>query len=241
MTFPSDEFSPMRPLTEPSGSSEGEPADGIAKAPPPPTQRFLWGAAATLIVGYAALSHYSNSVPDAKGLGAALSLGPVLLIGAVLLWRSTRPAVALLGTGLVGVCVYHFWGSIERNYELADLVQQCGVYGLVALSFARTLFSGRVPMCTQLANTMHGELTPLEIAYTRRATVAWAVFYLFVTAAILIVFLAAPLRVWSLFVNFGTIVLIVSMGIADHAIRRRLLPRHPGGGLLAIIRRSLIG
>jgi uncharacterized membrane protein len=60
-------------------------------------------------------------------------------------------------------------------------------------------------------------------------------------AAILVLFFAASIRVWSLFVNFGTFALMVVMGFADHAIRRRVLPRHPGGGILAIIRRSLIG
>jgi hypothetical protein len=47
--------------------------------------------------------------------------------------------------------------------------------------------------------------------------------------------------VWSLFVNFGTLGLIVLMGIIDHAIRRRILPRREDGGLLALLRRSLIG
>jgi len=198
-------------------------------------------AIAALVIGYAALSHYSASSPNAKGLAAALSVAPVILIGVILAWRWTQPLTALLIAAAVGACLYRYWPVIEKNYEWADLAQQCGVYGLVALSFARSLFGDRVPICTQLANQIHGALTPAEIAYTRRATAAWVVFYVLMTLAIFILFFAVSLRAWSFFVNFATFGLMMLMGLADHAIRRRVLPRHPRGGILAVIRRSLIG
>ena len=194
-----------------------------------------------LIIGYAVLSHYSASSPDKKGLGAALSIGPVLLIGLSLAWRWTRPLTAVLISGSLCAFLYGYWPAIERNYEWADLAQQCGAYSLVALTFARSLFAGRVPICTQLAGKLHGALTPAEIAYTRNATVAWVVFYVLMTMAILILFFAASLQFWSLFVNFAAFGLIMLMGIADHVLRLRVLPRRPGGGILAIIQRSLTG
>jgi uncharacterized membrane protein len=61
------------------------------------------------------------------------------------------------------------------------------------------------------------------------------------TAVILILFFASTQRVWSLFVNFATFGLIVVMGLGDHALRRRILPRHADGGILGVLRRSLIG
>jgi uncharacterized membrane protein len=202
--------------------------------------RFQLGVIAALIIGYAALSQYSVSA-DAKGLGAALSLAPVLLIGVILAWRWTQPRTALLIAALCSAVLYRYWPFIERNYEWADLVQQCGMYGLVALGFARSLFAGQIPVCTQLADKMYGALTPVEIAYTRRATVAWAMFYALLSVAILMLFFVVSLPAWSLFVNFATFALMLVMGLADHAIRRRLLPRHPSGGILGIFRRSLIG
>jgi uncharacterized membrane protein len=54
-------------------------------------------------------------------------------------------------------------------------------------------------------------------------------------------FFEAPLRIWSLFVNFATFGLIIIMGVADHAIRRRVIPRASDGGLLGIIRRAIVG
>jgi len=229
----------MAPHETPSGQTSAPPSDGAPASPRP--QRFALAAVALLVVGYAALSQYSASSSSTKGLGAALSVAPVALIGLILVWRWTRLLTALLSAAALCALLYRYWPAIERNYEWADLVQQCGVYGLVAVSFALSLLAGRVLLCTQLAEKMYGALTPAEIAYTRSATAAWALFYALLTLAILVLFFAASLKVWSLFVNFATFGLMLLMGIADHAIRRRALPRHPRSGILALMKRSLIG
>jgi uncharacterized membrane protein len=229
-------------LQPPAPSPDGVlPNNPVPAANPGWAQRIQMVALLALIIGYAVLSHYSASSPDKKALGAALSIGPVLLIGAVLAWRWTRPLTALLISGSLCAFLYGYWPVVERNYEWADLAQQCGAYSLVALTFARSLFAGRVPVCTQLAGKLHAALTPAEIRYTRHATVAWVVFYMLMTLAIFILFFVAPLRVWSLFVNFAAFGLITLMGVADHLVRRRVLPRRPGDGMLAVIRRSLTG
>jgi len=194
----------------------------------------------TLIGGYAALSHYSNSVPNARGLATGLSIGPWLLVGCVLLWRWSHPALAAPLLAITGVLLFHFWPLLTRYYEWSDVVQQCAAYGLVALSFARSLFGGRVPLCTRMTDQLHGPLTPAETAYTRRATVAWTIFYALLAAAILILFFIAPLHIWSLFVNFLSFVIIAVMFVADHAIRRRVLP-HRHGGILAALLQSITG
>ena len=202
---------------------------------------FKFAVVAALVIGYAVLSHYGNSSPDAKWLGAALSLAPVLLIGALLAWRWAPPLVAASITALGAVLVFHFWSAFERNYEWADLVQQCAVYALIAGSFGRSLCAGRIPLCTQLAAKLHGPLTPQEVTYTRHATTAWTVFYALTAALILALFFLASLRVWSLFVNFAIFGLIALMCLVDHAIRRKVLPPRPGLGILAALRQSLIG
>ncbi len=210
--------------------------------PAPQTKSTVWQLAVvlTLIVGYAALSHYSNSVPDAKGLATALSIGPILLIGGVLLWRWSRPVVAAPLLAIVGIVLFHCWPLLTRYYEWSDVIQQCAAYAVVSLSFARSLFGGRVPICTQMSDKLHGPLTPVEIAYTRKATVAWTVFYALLAAVILILFFTASLRIWSVFVNFVSFGIIGLMFIADHAVRRRVLPHRPGG-ILAALRQSLTG
>jgi uncharacterized membrane protein len=218
-------------------SAPDEAADG---GPSSRRARLQLGAVFALIIGYAALSQYSAST-HASGFGAALSLAPILLIALVLLWRWSNPLIAVLGAILLCAVLYRYWPLIEKNYTWADLAQQCGIYGLISLSFARSLFGGRTPMCTVMAEKLHGTLTAREVAYTRRATAAWAVFYLLLTAAILTLFFLVSPVAWSAFVNFATFGLIIAAGIVDLAVRHYTLPRRPSGGILAIIRRSLIG
>ncbi len=194
-----------------------------------------------LVAGYALLSHYSNSVPEAKGLAVALCIGPIGLIALALLWRWGGAWAALGAAWVSGALIYRYLPALEKNYEWLDLAQQCGVYGLLAASFARSLLPGQTPLCTQLAAKMHGALAPVEIRYTRRATLAWMIFYLALVGAIIALFLEAPLRVWSFFVNFIAFGLILAMGIADYGLRRLVLPPRPSGGFLGILQRALIG
>jgi uncharacterized membrane protein len=196
---------------------------------------------AVILIGYAALSHYSNSRPDAKALAVGLSIGPILLIGLALLLRWTTVPITLGVACMVGAVVYYCLPALEKNYEWLDLVQQAGVYGLVMVSFARSLWPGKTPLCTQLAIQMHGTLDASEIAYTRRATAAWAVFYLALTITIVVLFFVAPLKVWSMFVNFATFGLIVAMALGDHLLRRAVLPPRPSRGLIDVLQRALLG
>jgi uncharacterized membrane protein len=201
--------------------------------PPGPTRLQLIGVAA-FIVAYAVLSQYSNEAPNARALGAALSLIPLLLIAAIVVWRWRQPLIGALVAVSAATLLYLFWPVFwpvfQKHYEWADLTQQVGAYGLVAVSFGRSLYGGRVPVCTQIANSLRGGLDPAEIAYTRRATLAWAVFYAALTASILALYFAVSLRVWSLFVNFAAFGLIAVMALVDHAIRRHVLSQRSDPG-----------
>jgi uncharacterized membrane protein len=203
-----------------------------------PTRQLV---AVVAVIGlYALISHYAYSHPEAKGLGAGLSVGPVVLIGVALAWSWTPRYVAIaLSAALVGLTAWA-WPFLETHYQWSDLVQQAGAYALVALSFARSLRPGRVPTCTQLAVQLHGPLAPAETTYTRRATWAWAIFYGLLSLSIIVVFLTASTHQWSLFVNFGTFGLIALLFLADHALRYRVLPRRPGN-LRGTILQALTG
>jgi uncharacterized membrane protein len=207
------------------------------------TRRLRWIAVAGALLGYAALSQYSASPanPHAHSIGAALAIAPVLLGAVVLLWLWTWRLTALILSALASAFLYRTWPVVERNFEWLDLAEQCGIYALVAAIFVRSLFANRVPACTQLANQMYGVLTAAEITYTRRATTAWAAFYVLLTLAILGLFFTLSRTNWYLFVNFGTWGLMLIAGVADHIIRRRVLPRREQGGMLSVIRRSFIG
>ena len=198
-------------------------------------------ALAVVLLGYAALSYYSDSVPNNVNLAAGLAVGPVILVGLTVAWRLANPLLTALIAALAGIALYRYWALIRNGYQWGNLVQQAGAYGLVAWGFARTLSDGMVPLCTQLADRLHGPLTPQEIAYTRKATVAWALFYVCLTVAIIVLFFSGAPRVWSFFVNFATFGLIGLMFAAEHTIRRKVLPPGRRGSTLTALRQFLIG
>jgi uncharacterized membrane protein len=199
-------------------------------------RRLQLAAVIVLIVAYSALSHYSNSDPQVRDLGAALALIPILSVGFVLIWRWMGALPAALTGIAAALLVRHFWPLLTQNFSIVYLIQQCGFYAIMAWSFGRSLFKGRVPLCTQLADRIHGPLTAQELRYTRSVTVAWVVFFLLNLIFNFLLFQFAPLRIWSLFVNFCSLPLILLMFVAEYAVRRRVLPQVQRNGLIATLR-----
>jgi uncharacterized membrane protein len=199
-------------------------------------RRLQLAAVVVFFIAYSVLSHYSNSHPEAQNLGAVLSLAPMLTIGLVLIWRWSGALLALLALAAAAWLLREFWPLVTENFPLVYLIQECGFYAIMAWSFGRSLFKGRVPLCTQLADKVHGPLAALELRYTRKVTVAWAIFFLTNIALMLLLFEFAPLRIWSLFVNFLSLPLIVLMFAIEFAVRRRVLPQGKRSSLIATLR-----
>jgi len=196
---------------------------------------------AAFVGGFALLSQYSYNSPEAQGLGAGLSVGPIALVGIVLAWRWTPRLIAALLTLGIGILLVLYWPFLKTHYEWSDLIQQVGAYAMVATGFGRSLWPGRTPLCTQLATQIHGPQSPVELRYTRYATWVWFAFYTLLALAILVLYFHAAPRTWSLFTNFGSFGLIAAVFLADHGLRRLILPRRPGGGMFAALLQSVTG
>ena len=145
-------------------------------------------------------------------------------------------SIGLLGAAATAFLLRTCWPLLAQNFSVVYLLQQAGFYSIMAFTFGRSLRAGSIPLCTQLADKVHGPLTALELRYTRQVTVAWTVFFLLDVAANFLLFEFAPLRVWSLFVNFCSLPLILLMFAAEYAVRRRVLPQIQGSGLIATLR-----
>jgi uncharacterized membrane protein len=155
----------------------------------------------------------------------------------VVIWRNTHPAFSLLLVAGLGGALFEFWPLLKQHYSLFFLIQESTVYGFLGLSFGRSLLPGRVALCTQLADKVHGPLSPREIWYTRRVTVAWAILFFVVTGISLILFTFAPLRVWSAYINFCVMPSGIGMFLVETlVVRRRVLPQVKGSGLIDTVR-----
>jgi uncharacterized membrane protein len=198
-------------------------------------RRLQYAAACAAIAVYSGLSHYSNYVAGGRDLGTALALAPITVVATILAWRNAPPAVAALLCAALAGLIVGLWPVLRQNYPLINLVQDSSVYGLLGSTFGRSLLPGRVALCTQLADKEHGPLSVPEVRYTRQVTAAWTLFFFVITAASILLFVSAPLRIWSLFINFCVLPLVGAMFIAEYQLRRRVLPGKRTG-LLATLR-----
>lgn len=199
-------------------------------------RRLQLAAVVVAIIAYSGLSHYSNSHAPARDLATGLALAPMLALGAVLAWRSLGAVLAVMSAILTAFLLFEFWPALTRNFSVLYFVQQFGFYVLMALSFGTTLIAPRVPMCTMMADKIHGPLTPQELRYTRQVTVAWTIFFVLNMLATWLLFQFAPLKVWSIFVNFASLPLLALMFLGEYLVRRQILPQVQGGGIIATLR-----
>jgi uncharacterized membrane protein len=199
-------------------------------------RRLQLAAVVLFFIAYSVLSHYSNLNPQALDLRTLLALAPMLTLGLVLLWRWSGALIALLAAAATAYVLRAFWPPLTQNFSIVYLVQQAGFYSIMAFSFGRSLLNDRVPLCTRLADRIHGPLSPLELRYTRSVTVAWVIFFLLNLAATFLLYRFASLRIWSLFVNFCSLPLILLMFVAEYLVRRRVLPQVQRNGLIATLR-----
>ena len=202
----------------------------------PWSRRLQIVAVGLLVIAYAGLSHFSNSNPEARDLATLLALAPMLVLGWLMVWRWYGLAAAVALGAAVAFFLHHFWNFLIEEFSIVYLIQQAGFYVLMAWTFGRTLFGGRVPLCTEFADKIHGPLTELELRYTRSVTWAWVLFFLGNFAVTWVLFLFATLRTWSFFVNFLSLPLVLLMFAVEFAVRRRVLPQVQRNGLLATLR-----
>jgi uncharacterized membrane protein len=194
---------------------------------------------AALAVAYATLAHFSNSNPGASALGVVLAVGPVVALALALIWRSGYRLATILFGALAGLAVYRYWPTLAQHFPWLYLLQQAGAYGLLGLTFGRSLVVDREPLCTRWARLVHGPLTPAAARYTRSVTAAWTLFFGLMAGTLIAVFLVAPLPVWSAIANFCGFPLVVTMFVGEYLVRGRALPDMQHASILAGVRTFL--
>jgi uncharacterized membrane protein len=192
-------------------------------------------AVGVLLVAYTCLSHYSNT-RGAHRLGAVLALTPPVAFLVTVLRHTVPASIVLLAAAIGALLLYDNWPILEKNFSVVYLLQEFGMYGLLAVGFGRSLRAGEVALCTRLADKLHGPLNAAEILYTRRVTLAWTLFFALMGVIIAVLYVAAPRAVWSAFVNFVATLLIVAMFAAEYAVRGRVLPHTERRGIWATVR-----
>lgn len=183
-----------------------------------------WLGIAALLIAYSVGVHYTNGSPQHAELGALLAIAPVVILAALLALRSPHPIVWLVPVVLGCAGLWLLREGIENHYGLIYWVQHAGMQVILCVTFARTLFAGRQPLCTRFAEALHPPLSEAQTVYTRQVTVAWAVFFAAIALISTGLFAFAPVSVWSFFDNFLVLPLVVLMFVVEYGVRRLVLP-----------------
>jgi len=184
----------------------------------------------------AVLAHFAIVDRFSPALGALLSLVPAAML---LLWiarRSRHRWVVAVAIGAAALAAWIEWGNLERHFPSVFFVEHVSINLALAFVFGHTLAAGRVPLCTRFAELLHGALPPEVVAYTRRVTLAWTLFFALLALTSAILYLGGFLTAWSALATMASPVLIALMFVVEYAIRLRALPNWERVGILGGIR-----
>ena len=188
-------------------------------------------------VGYQLLVHRLI----ATGSDPLITMLAGLLPFALLFTAMALSAGWRFGAALVPICMYalawHWRVPLQGGFGWIYVVEHVSTQLLLGYLFARTLAPGQTALITQFARRVHGGvLAPAQQVYTRRATLAWALFFALDALISLALFVFAPLSVWSVFANLLTLPLVAAMFIGEYLVRRLLLPDMPHVSIAAGVR-----
>jgi uncharacterized membrane protein len=188
-------------------------------------RRRGWGKGVALLValvGYQILLHWAVS----RHPGALGEILAILPLAAALVWflgRSWRGRLGLVALTLAAAGLIA-WRGAGANPAWVYVLSHIGVYLFLLWLFGRTLLPGREALITRVARHVHGTLPADHECYSRHVTTAWCVFFAGMALTSLLLFILAPLAVWSVFANLLNVPLVVAMFLAEYLYR---ILRHP--------------
>ena len=142
----------------------------------------------------------------------------------VLLSLIGNAVVRRVAFALVVAAVALAWLGMRDSVPVLSAIPHAMCHaGLLAL-FAASLAPGREAIITRVARQVRGPLPDNVLRYTRRVTLAWCVFFAAQLLTSLLLFLFAPVAIWSMFVNLLNLPLILAMFGAEYLYRQLHYP-----------------
>ncbi|MDR2688190.1 MAG: hypothetical protein LBB76_00325 [Azoarcus sp.] len=194
---------------------------------------------AVVSVSYLCAIHFTVVAGQPSSVGALLAVLPLALAAFAMAWTSRSRGLALLLWSAAFLALVGLWPVLESRFEWVYFLQHAGVFSLLALGFGRSLAPGAEPLVSRFARVSHGALAPEVARYTRRVTVAWALFFAGLVLVSVLFFINGQTGLWSLFINFITPVSIGLMFVVEFAVRSVVLPRALRTGFAESIRAFL--
>lgn len=166
---------------------------------------------------YPPLAHWSihNDEPE----NAVYLLGLLLVLPALLSINRNR-RISLSGSAIIllvlTLLLFPRWQGVTMM-QLVPVV----INSVLCAMFASSLRRGKTALITSAASIIHGGYMPvLVVAYTRKVTIVWTLFFFLLAVTNLLLAVFAPLEIWSLFANLLSYVLTASLFLAEYFFRR---------------------
>ena len=188
---------------------------------------FLLAAACC---AFPATSHLAVLTGDARWA----VLGLALLAWSALAARMRAAHAALLAALFSGVAL-----ALSMLWPAAVLfAPPLAVYLALGATFAATLRTGDEPLVSRFARIERGaELPPELVRYTRALTGLWVLFFVAMATISLILALAGPRELWSLFTNVVSYILLALFFGCEYLYRRIRFRHLQHAGLAEFLRR----
>ena len=124
------------------------------------------------------------------------------------------------------------WQPLLNNVRLLYLAQHVGVHAALFWLFARTLWPGRTPLCTELAAWVHEDMTsPRLLWYTRQVTQVWTIFFGAMVVLSVALFRYATPETWTAFSAVIGPLLTGAVFLLENLLRNHFLPPQDRVGL----------
>lgn len=194
------------------------------------------------VLGLVAVGAYPLFIHEVLATGqwtivaAVLSALQVAVLGAIMLARSVHRHKWWLAAAVVSLFLVLSWHSARESLLATSGIPHAVAYIGLLIVFGASLLSGREALITTLARKIYGPLPADVAAYTRAVTWAWCFFFTGQLFGSLLLFLYAPVTVWSLFVNVLNVPLIVLMFTCEYIYRLARVPNHGRAKISVVIR-----
>lgn len=182
-------------------------------------------ALVALMATWAIAAFFGSTGQGRPDFNTAVGAAPFVAVLAMLLWRVRHPLGMAAGSVLVVAALAWLWPSLRQNVGLLYFIEHLGTNLAFAALFGKTLFGPGEPLITHFARVVNnGVLSGRQLRYTRRATLAWTLFFLANATLSALLYALAPPAVWSFYASLLTAPLIGLMFAAEHLWRMRALP-----------------
>lgn len=189
-------------------------------------------------ITYPILIHLFIIKAEMDGLQLLLAMLPLLLWAC---WVTIRSLGVKWWPIVVASFVLLVYGLMAGQHMRDGLIAFDGIWHasmnlFMLWFFGRTLQQGREPLISQVSRYLNGGmLIPEIVVYTRNVTIAWSVFFAAQLLTSVVLYLFAPLAVWSLFINVLSTPLLALMFVGEYIIRFFLHPGHSRNSILKVI------